>query len=308
MLLEKIIQELAGLRAECGFIVPSIFGPAGGPVTSDPEGFIASKVINAKYQQFKNILGNPFSELRKTTNPVSHSVSYSRDFERGSVYWSANVPQLKCAKEVHGLIFEKYVSLGRENGVCLGLPISDEEDAPGGGRASHFEYGDLTAVGGSTTLNSGKCDPDGIPIMPPIFPGGGTIIPGGGSQPPLPPWYNECVSDLQGSGELGIATLAQARQACGEPVNKPVLDYIFMTCVPWYKSYGATADEAFNYCTCIPGGVAIVGLALSCEQATQPPFPRPARLQLADKDSFNNLEENFVLAVQTLNIYSSNTG
>jgi uncharacterized protein with LGFP repeats len=57
-------------------------------------------------------------------------------FSGGVILWSGPTQ----AHEVHGLIRDSYAREGLDAG-CLGLPISDEEAAQGGGRISRFEHG-----------------------------------------------------------------------------------------------------------------------------------------------------------------------
>jgi hypothetical protein len=71
--------------------------------------------------------------------------------EHGSIYLSPATG----AHEVHGAIHDAWAAQGSANGP-LGYPTSDEMDAPGGGRVSHFQYGDIyytsgfLGIGGST--------------------------------------------------------------------------------------------------------------------------------------------------------------
>jgi uncharacterized protein with LGFP repeats len=60
-------------------------------------------------------------------------------FERCSIYWT---PQTG-AHEVHGAIRDLWDSMGWERS-WLGYPISDEQDAPGGGRISYFQGGSIS--------------------------------------------------------------------------------------------------------------------------------------------------------------------
>lgn len=60
-------------------------------------------------------------------------------FVGGIILWSGSTG----AHEVHGLIRDAYAREGLDSG-CLGLPISDEEANPGGGRFSRFERGLIT--------------------------------------------------------------------------------------------------------------------------------------------------------------------
>jgi uncharacterized protein with LGFP repeats len=60
-------------------------------------------------------------------------------FQGGSIYWTPETG----AHEVHGLIRDKWESLGSEQGL-LGFPLTDELSTPGGrGRFNHFQRGSI---------------------------------------------------------------------------------------------------------------------------------------------------------------------
>jgi uncharacterized protein with LGFP repeats len=60
-------------------------------------------------------------------------------FQKGSIYWTSQ----SDAHEIHGLIREKWASLGWERSF-LGYPITDETSAPDGrGRYNHFQGGSV---------------------------------------------------------------------------------------------------------------------------------------------------------------------
>lgn len=59
-------------------------------------------------------------------------------FEGGSIYWHPATG----AHEVHGDIRARWAQLGWERGG-LGFPVSDEQDADGGGRTSKFQHGSI---------------------------------------------------------------------------------------------------------------------------------------------------------------------
>ena len=60
-----------------------------------------------------------------------------RHFQGGSIYWSPETP----AREVHGLIRQKWSELGWERSH-LGYPLTDETPTPDGkGRYNHFQGG-----------------------------------------------------------------------------------------------------------------------------------------------------------------------
>jgi uncharacterized protein with LGFP repeats len=68
-------------------------------------------------------------------------------FEGGSIYWTPE----NGAHEVHGLIREKWASMGFERSR-MGYPVSDEQSTPDGrGRFSEFEGGHIlwTPEGGT---------------------------------------------------------------------------------------------------------------------------------------------------------------
>jgi hypothetical protein len=92
--------------------------------------------IGQKYEALggeSGFLGKPLNDETGTPDGVGRF----NHFEGGSIYWT---PQTG-AREVHGLIREKWASLGWERGA-LGYPVSDEQDLPGGGgKFSQFQRG-----------------------------------------------------------------------------------------------------------------------------------------------------------------------
>ena len=61
-------------------------------------------------------------------------------FQNGSIYWTSQTG----AFSVHGLIRDKWASLGWERCVFLGYPITDETGCPDGvGRFNHFQNGSI---------------------------------------------------------------------------------------------------------------------------------------------------------------------
>lgn len=79
-------------------------------------------------------LGFPITD----ENITSDTRGRYNHFENGSIYWKLTS---SLAFEIHGLIREKWVSLGRENSF-LGLPMTNETSVAGGrGRANGFERG-----------------------------------------------------------------------------------------------------------------------------------------------------------------------
>jgi hypothetical protein len=69
--------------------------------------------------------------------PTPNGLGSYRHYAHGSIYWRHDLP---LAFEVHGLIRERWASLGWENSF-LGFPLTDEVDVPGGARANTFERG-----------------------------------------------------------------------------------------------------------------------------------------------------------------------
>ena len=81
----------------------------------------------------RSFLGYPVTDETKTPDGVGR---YNH-FQGGSIYWTPKTG----AWEVHGLIREKWASLGWERSA-LGYPVSDEQDLPGGGgKFSQFQGG-----------------------------------------------------------------------------------------------------------------------------------------------------------------------
>jgi uncharacterized protein with LGFP repeats len=83
----------------------------------------------------RGFLGYPVTD--ETGTPDRHG-RYNH-FQHGSIYWT---PQTN-AHEIHGLIREKWASLGWERSF-LGYPITDETSTPDGrGRYNHFQGGSI---------------------------------------------------------------------------------------------------------------------------------------------------------------------
>jgi len=80
-------------------------------------------------------LGFPLTDELTTPDGIGR---YNH-FQGGSIYWTPDTG----AHEVHGAIRQAWADKGWERSV-LGYPISDEEDAPGGGRQSRFQGGRIT--------------------------------------------------------------------------------------------------------------------------------------------------------------------
>jgi LGFP repeat len=93
--------------------------------------------ILGKYQELGaegGFLGFPTTD--ETGAP--DGVGRYNHFERGSIYWTPGTG----AREVHGMIRDKWQSLGWERS-WLGYPISDEMDFPENGRVSVFQNGSI---------------------------------------------------------------------------------------------------------------------------------------------------------------------
>ncbi|MGY3450606.1 hypothetical protein ACVILH_002948 [Bradyrhizobium sp. USDA 4353] len=81
----------------------------------------------------QGFLGYPVNNEKLTPD----SIGKYNHFQNGSIYWTANTG----AHEVHGLIRDKWASLGWERSA-LGYPVSDETDeVDGSGRFNLFEHG-----------------------------------------------------------------------------------------------------------------------------------------------------------------------
>ena len=94
--------------------------------------------IDAKHQSLPWI-GNPITGIKNTNSGTF------QHFEYGSIFKSANS---SCAYEIHGLIRDKWESLGAENSF-LGFPKTDELDAKKPGKYNHFDGGSIYWKSGS---------------------------------------------------------------------------------------------------------------------------------------------------------------
>ena len=87
------------------------------------------------------LLGGAQSFLGQPTTPeytTPNGLGSYRHYQGGSIYWNQAMP---VAFEAHGLIREKWATLGWENSF-LGFPVTDELSVAGGrGRANTFERG-----------------------------------------------------------------------------------------------------------------------------------------------------------------------
>lgn len=100
--------------------------------------FLPTSEIGKKHQE----LGGDSGWLGASASTVSNAPDvrgWYQHFQNGSIYWS---PETK-AHEVHGLIREKWASLGWETSF-LGYPLTDELTTPDGrGRYNHFQGGSI---------------------------------------------------------------------------------------------------------------------------------------------------------------------
>ena|GEM_PF-4068417 len=122
--------------------------PGGGRISHFQHGWIywseptgAHEVHGAIVWKWQNLqakqhifLGYPTSDEEVT--PQGDRLSY---FQYGSIYWSEETGP----HEVHGAINAVWEDLQAKH-ISLGVPITDEQDAPAGGRISHFKNGTIT--------------------------------------------------------------------------------------------------------------------------------------------------------------------
>ena len=90
----------------------------------------------------RSFLGYPVTDERSAPDRIGRANHFSstRNLHNvdGSIYWTPSTG----AHEVHGPIRAKWFSLGTERG-CLGYPISDVQNVPGGQRST-FQHGTIT--------------------------------------------------------------------------------------------------------------------------------------------------------------------
>ncbi|HEY0714274.1 MAG TPA: hypothetical protein VGF45_16450 [Polyangia bacterium] len=89
------------------------------------------------YQSFgadKGALGYPTTD----ETPTPGNLGRYNHFQKGSIYWSPATG----AHEIHGMIRQHWLSLGRE-ASWLGYPISDEQPFTEDGRVSKFQHGNI---------------------------------------------------------------------------------------------------------------------------------------------------------------------
>jgi uncharacterized protein with LGFP repeats len=84
------------------------------------------------------VLGYPVTDEMTTPDGIGRYNHFRKGTTEGSIYWTPTTG----AWEVHGLIREKWKSLGWETSA-LGYPVSDEY-AVTGGRESEFQKGYIT--------------------------------------------------------------------------------------------------------------------------------------------------------------------
>jgi LGFP repeat len=108
--------------------------------------YVVVDPINTKWQSLaqknnqgvvvQSYLGDPVAD--QSVIPTNQGGGTAQYFQRGMIVAKTN----RQACVVYGMIYVRYRDLGGLGGA-LGQPISDEEDAAGGGRVSHFEKGDI---------------------------------------------------------------------------------------------------------------------------------------------------------------------
>jgi LGFP repeat-containing protein len=106
----------------------------------------ANAAIDAKYAQVAGLLGSPVATIEYGAND-----GYYRKYERGAIYLSRRGE----AHEVHGAIYQKFLSLRAETGF-LGYPQTDEQSTTlGTGQFNHFEGGSIywTAATGACEIH-----------------------------------------------------------------------------------------------------------------------------------------------------------
>jgi len=96
----------------------------------------AEDAIQEKYFQHMDMLGEPWSSIKKTKKVNG----YYQEFNDGRIYWSPKT----CAHEVHGGILDIWDDYGKYSG-SLGFPITDELESNDNfdfhDRVSYFENG-----------------------------------------------------------------------------------------------------------------------------------------------------------------------
>jgi M6 family metalloprotease-like protein len=128
-----LVNYLAPARAQINRAsIPPIPSPS--PVPTP----VPVERIRAKYAS----TGGPTGFLGPATSAIiraADGVGYFQNYQHGSIFWT----QATGAHEVHGLIHQKWASLGWERSF-LGYPTTDESSAPGGaGRYNNFQGGSI---------------------------------------------------------------------------------------------------------------------------------------------------------------------
>lgn len=130
----------APLPAERGSTLPAIGGSAPSPASPTCPG--ARGVIRGPIEAKYWALGGCSSVLGVATSnelATSDGVGRYNTFERGVIVWTPSLG----AWEIHGLVHDRWVALGREASV-VGYPVGDEQKTPDGiGRYSVFQRGSI---------------------------------------------------------------------------------------------------------------------------------------------------------------------
>jgi uncharacterized protein with LGFP repeats len=101
-------------------------------------GFQVYGEIARKWQSLGGVGGFLRAPLTDETS-TPDGVGRFNHFQGGSIYWTPSTQ----AHEVHGLIRDKWASLGWERSF-LGYPLTDETSTPDGvGRYNHFQGGSI---------------------------------------------------------------------------------------------------------------------------------------------------------------------
>jgi hypothetical protein len=91
---------------------------------------------NSQGLNVQSYLGDPLAD--QSIIPANQGGGTAQYFQRGMIVAKTNGQSFV----VYGMIYARYRDLGGL-GSALGQPVSDEEDAAGSGRVSHFEEGDI---------------------------------------------------------------------------------------------------------------------------------------------------------------------
>jgi uncharacterized protein with LGFP repeats len=103
------------------------------------------------------LIWNKYNSMGRETSVLGYPVSDEQaanngrwsQFQGGAIFYNGAT---NATFEVHGLIWNKYNSLGRETSF-LGYPISNEQAAANGGRWSQFEHGAIFYNAATNTTN-----------------------------------------------------------------------------------------------------------------------------------------------------------